>query len=284
MVPGILYFVIFKYVPMWGALIAFKNYQPFLGFFGSEWVGLMHFRDFFTNPDFFMLLRNTLILSFMNLVFFFPLPIILALLLNEIRHMYFKRIAQTFIYVPHFVSMVIVASITYTLLNTESGVINNMLLEFSGEKIHFLSATNWFRPLILIQIIWKETGWGTIIFLAALAGVDTELYEAATVDGANRFQQLIHITLPSITGIVIVMFILRTGSILDTGFEQIYLMANALNRSVAQVFDTYVYQLGINQGAFSYSTAVGLFKSVVGTVLVLTTNYVAKKLGHSGLY
>lgn len=284
LLPGLLYFLIFKYAPMWGVLLAFKNYQPFTGFLKSEWVGLEHFRVLFQNPDFFMLLRNTLVLSFYNLIFFFPAPIILALLLNEIRRSWYKRTIQTMIYVPHFISMVIVASITYVFLTTEGGAVNDILYTFTGRKIDFLASPDWFRPLIILQTIWKECGWGTIIFLAALAGVDVEQYEAAVVDGASRWRQTWHITLPAIRSTIVILLILRMGSIMDNGFEQIYLMMNALNREVAEVFDTYVYQLGITQGAFSYSTAVGLFKSVIGVVLVLGTNWTAKKFGESGLY
>ncbi|WP_028590488.1 ABC transporter permease [Paenibacillus massiliensis] len=284
LIPGLLYFLIFKYIPMWGVMLAFKDYQPFLGFWKSEWVGLEHFRVFFQNPDFFMLLRNTLILSFYNLIFFFPAPIILALLLNEIRLSFYKKTIQTMVYVPHFISMVIVASMSYVLLTTEGGTVNEIVYAFTGQKVDFLANPDWFRPLIILQTIWKECGWGTIIFLAALSGVDMEQYEAATVDGANRWRQIWHITLPAIRSTIVILLILRMGTILDNGFEQIYLMMNALNREVAEVFDTYVYTLGITQGAFSYSTAVGLFKSVIGVIMVLGTNWLAKKFGESGIY
>lgn len=284
LLPGLLYFLIFKYVPMWGVTIAFKNYQPFLGFWESEWVGLEHFRNFFNHPDFFRLLRNTLILAVYDLVFFFPAPIILALLLNELRLALYKRIVQTLVYIPHFVSMVIVASITYVILTTDGGIVNQILEKYTGHTIPFLSSTEWFRKLIIGQIMWKETGWGTIIFLAALASVDQEQYEAAIVDGANRWRQVWHITLPSIRSTIIILLILRLGNFLDNGFEQIFLMTNSLNRPVADVFDTYVYFVGITQGAFSYSTAVGLFKSVVGIILIVGSNTLAKKMGQQGLY
>jgi putative aldouronate transport system permease protein len=282
--PGLLYFIIFKYVPLWGILLAFKNYQPFLGFFKSDWVGLDHFTMFFQNIEFTMLLRNTLVLSLYSLVFSFPAPILLALLLNEVRLSWYKRSIQTLVYVPHFISMVIVASLTYILLTTEGGTINEFIFQLTGQKISFLTDPEWFRPLIIIQTIWKECGWGTVIFLAALAGVDVEQYEAAIMDGANRWKQTWHITLPSIRSTIVILLILRMGNILDNGFEQIYLMMNALNREVAEVFDTYVYTVGITQGAFSYSTAVGLFKSVIGVTLVLGSNWLAKKFGESGLY
>lgn len=182
------------------------------------------------------------------------------------------------IYVPHFISMVIVASMSYVFLTTEGGTVNEFLYTFTGRKIDFLANPDWFRPLIILQTIWKECGWGTIIFLAALAGVDVEQYEAAVVDGANRWRQIWHITLPAIRSTIVILLILRMGTILDNGFEQIYLMMNALNREVGEVFDTYVYALGITQGAFSYSTAVGLFKSIIGVTLVLGTNWIAKNL------
>jgi len=284
MLPGLLYFLVFKYVPMWGILLAFQNYQPFLGFWKSEWVGLEHFRIFFDNPEFVMLLRNTLLLSFYNLIFFFPAPIILALLLNEVRIALYKRTIQTLIYVPHFISMVIVASLTYVFLTTEGGLVNELLLKYFGYKISFLSSPDWFRPMIIVQTIWKECGFGTIIFLAALASVDVEQYEAAIMDGANRWRQLWHITLPSISSTIVILLILRLGNVLDNGFEQIYLMLNPLNREVAEVFDTYVYMMGITQGAFSYSTAVGLFKAVIGVTLVLGANWLAKRFGQPGIY
>ncbi|MBP3953355.1 ABC transporter permease [Bacillus suaedae] len=284
LIPGLLYFIIFKYLPMWGIVIAFQDYSPFLGVFGSEWVGFENFIDFFKNPDFFRLLRNTFILAVLDLIFFFPAPIILALLLNELRLKAYKGIVQTFIYVPHFMSWVIIASITYIFFTTSGGVVNEIVASIYGKEINFLSSPEWFRPLIMGQIIWKESGWGTVIFLAALATVDREQYEAAIVDGAGRIRRLWHVTLPAVRSTIIVLLILRLGNFLDTGFQQIYLMTNSLNRGVADVFDTYVYFVGITQGAYSYSTAVGLFKSVVGVVLVLGANRLAKKMGQDGIF
>ena len=279
LLPGVLYFLIFKYAPMWGIIISFQDYSPFLGITGSKWVGFDHFIDFFQNPDFFRLLRNTAILAALDLIFFFPAPIILALLLNELRINIYKRTVQTLIYVPHFMSWVIIASITYIFFTTSGGVVNEIVTYFTGKEINFLSAPEWFRPLIMGQIIWKETGWGTVIFLAALAAVDQEQYEAAIVDGAGRFRRMWHVTLPAVRSTIVVLLILRLGNFLDTGFQQIYLMTNSLNRDVADVFDTYVYFIGIQQGAFSYSTAVGLFKSIIGIILVLGANRLAKKAG-----
>lgn len=284
MLPGMIYFIIFKYVPMGGLVISFQNYSPYLGIAGSEWVGADHFKNFFMNPDFKMLLVNTFSISILNLVFFFPMPIVLALLLNEVKNKFMKKSVQTMIYIPHFISMVIVASLTFTLLNMESGIINQLVYAVTGEKLEFLSDPKYFRWIIVIQNIWKETGWGMIIFMAALAGVDTQLYEAAQVDGAGKLRQMWHITLPAIKSTIIIMLIMKVGTLLNTGFEQIFLMKNSLNSSVAEVFDTYVYTLGITQGAFSYSTAVGMFKSVVATVMVVTTNWICKKCGETGLY
>ncbi|SNX53400.1 ABC transporter permease subunit [Thermoanaerobacterium sp. RBIITD] len=283
-IPGILYFIIFRYIPMGGLIIAFQDYNPFLGFTGSKWVGLEQFKNLFTNPIFTELLRNTLLISFYNIIFCFPLPIILAILINEVRVSSYKRAVQTAIYVPHFISMVVVASITYVLLTTDGGAINNMLINLTGHKIAFLSDPKWFRTIIVSQNIWKETGWGTIIYLATLTSINPELYEAAIVDGATRFQRIWYITLPSLIGTIVILLILRLGSVLDTGFEQIYLMMNSLNREVAEVFDTYVYSMGVLQGSFSYSTAVGFFKSIVGFILIQAANYFAKKVGETSLF
>ncbi|WP_438444640.1 ABC transporter permease [Gorillibacterium sp. sgz5001074] len=283
LLPGVLYFLIFKYVPMYGVLLAFKNYQPFLGFMKSDWVGMKHFNRFFGDPLFWMLLKNTFILAFYNLVFFFPLPIIVALLLNELRMEAYKRIIQTLVYIPHFMSWVVIVSIAYLFFTTEGGLVNEAIHALGGDKINFLLSPGWFRGFITAEVMWKETGWGTIIFLAALAGVDTQLYEAARMDGASRFRQLWHITLPAIRSTIVILLILRLGHFLDTGFEQIYLMLNSMNRNVGEVFDTYVYSTGISQGMYSYSTAVGLFKSVVGLVLVSVSNYLSKRFGEEGI-
>lgn len=284
LLPGALYFLIFRYIPMGGIIIAFQKYSPFLGILESPFVGFAHFKNFFIGTDFFMLLKNTLAISFLSLIFYFPAPIILALLLNEIKNQRYKRTIQTFIYIPHFISWVIIASLTYQLLNINDGIINVIIKELTGNTINFLGDPKYFRGLIIGQSMWKETGYGTIIFLAALSGVDMELYEAAKVDGANRWRLMWHITLPAIKGTIIIMLILRVGSILNTGYEQIFLMRNSLNVSAAEVFDTYIYQKGITNGQYSYSTAAGLFKSIVGMIMVLGSNKIAKKAGESGIY
>lgn len=284
LLPGLLYFLIFKYWPMYGIFIAFKDYQPFLGFGDSPFVGLKHFERLFNDSNFWMLFRNTLILATYNILFFFPLPIIIALMLNELRFEFLKRTIQTLVYIPHFMSWVVVVGIAYIFLTTEGGIVNELLVRLGGEKINFLISNDWFRTVVTLEVIWKETGWGTIIFLAALAGVDPQLYEAARIDGANRLRQLWHITLPAIRSTIIILLILRLGSFLDTGFEQIFLMLNAMNRDVGEVFDTYVYSVGISQGQYSFSTAVGLFKSIIGLFLVVVSNYLAKKFGEEGIY
>jgi putative aldouronate transport system permease protein len=284
MVPGLLFFLIFKYLPMWGVIIAFQDYSPFRGIFGSEWVGLKHFVTLFNYDKFWLIFRNTILISFYNLIFFFPAPIILALLLNEIRAQFFKRFVQTVIYVPHFVSWVVVAGMTYLLLGTQSGLVNEIIKTNGGEALSFLTTPEWFRGMIVTQSVWKEAGWGTIIFLAALSGVDPQLYEAAIVDGAGRWRQMWHVTLPAIRNTIFILLILRLGHVLDVGFEHIFLMLNSTVNEVGDVFETYVYREGLVGGKFSYTTAVGLFKSVIGLVLVVVANWLTKKYGGEGVY
>jgi putative aldouronate transport system permease protein len=284
LIPGMVYFLLFKYGAMFGLIIAFKDYSPFQGYFGSPFVGLKHYIRLFNEPMFMILFKNTLILAVYNIMFFFPVPIILALLLNEIMSVRYKKFVQTMIYIPHFISWPVVVSITYLLLTPTGGFINEILKEMGKPIINPLMNAKAFRPMIIIQQIWKESGWGTIIFLAALAGVNLELYEAATVDGANRLQKMIHVTFPAIQNTIITMFILRMGTFMDSGFEQIYLMLNSLNRSVGEVFDTYVYTAGLINGQFSYSTSVGLFKSTISLIMVITVNKLAKMFGEEGVY
>ncbi|MNJ34834.1 putative multiple-sugar transport system permease YteP [compost metagenome] len=282
--PGLIYFIVFKYFPMGGLVIAFQDYQPFLGITGSPWVGFKHFIRLFTEPTFFMLLRNTLILFALNIVIFFPLPIILALMLNEVRNKYFKNAVQTIIYIPHFMSWVIIVSITYVFLTLDGGIINEFIVSLGGKKISFLTSPEWLRTIYIGQIIWKELGWSTIIYLAAITVVDPQLYEAAEMDGAARLRKTWHITLPAIRPVIITLLILKIGSTLDLGFEHMYLLLNSLNREVAEIFDTYIYTAGLKNGQLSFSTTVGLFKGVVGLVLVMASNKLAKKMGEDGVY
>lgn len=283
LIPGFLYFIVFHYLPMWGVVIAFQNYVPISGIAKSQWVGLKWFEYFFRNPAFTRLLGNTLTLSLMNIVFFFPAPIILALLLNEMRSQRYKKLVQTLLYVPHFISIVIVVSITVVVFGT-SGLMYRATQAAMGYPIKYLTDPSAFRWMIIGQTIWKETGWGTIIFLAALSSVDIQLYEAAMMDGAGRLRQLWHITLPAIRSTIVLLLVLRMGSILNTGHEHLILMANAMNRSVSQTFDVFVYQQGIQAGQYSYATAVGLFKSIVSVTLVISANKLAHRLGEPGLY
>lgn len=281
--PGILYFLVFHYLPMWGVLIAFKDYSPFQGFFASDWVGFRHFADFFHGSDFFKLLRNTLSINILNLIFFFPAPIILALLLNELRSALYKRFVQTVIYLPHFLSWVIIIGI-YSLMFSSTGFVNELVVMLGGTAKQWMMLPDLFQVTIVLQNIWKETGWGTIIFLAAITSVSPELYEAAVMDGAGRWRQLWSITLPAIRPTIIMMFLLQLGHLLNVGFEHIFLMLNPLVQDVGDVFATYVYRVGILQGNFSFAAAAGLFNSVVGLILILGANKLVKKLGEDGLF
>ncbi|MBW4082641.1 sugar ABC transporter permease [Paenibacillus sp. S150] len=282
--PGILFFLIFKYIPMGGIVIAFQDYSPYIGIRGSGWVGLEQFARLFSNPDFGMLFRNTLAVSLLNLLLFFPFPILISLCLNELRSNTYKRFIQTVIYMPHFLSWVIIAALTVLLFGKGSGLANIALENMGYARIDVLTNVNSFWIMLTLQSMWKEAGWGTIVFLAAMAGIDTQLYEAARMDGAGRLRQIWHITLPAIRSVIIVLFILRLGDIMEVGFEQIFLMYNGAVSEVAEVFDTYVYRMGVKQGEYSYSTAVGLFKSLTGLAIVLLANRLAKRYGEEGVY
>ncbi|MFC4598325.1 ABC transporter permease [Cohnella hongkongensis] len=284
MLPGMLYFLIFKYAPMYGLVISFQDFKPYKGIAGSPWVGFKHFERLFTEPDFLQILGNTLILFGMNLLFFFPIPIILALLLNEVRVSLFKRTVQTLIYIPHFMSWVIIASISYVMLTMDGGIVNELIAHLGFRKINFLLSPEWFRPMYILQVIWREAGWGTIIYMAAIASVDVEQYEAARMDGAARFRQIWHITLPAIRGVIVVLLILKIGDVLELGFEHVYLLLNSMNRRVAEIIDTYVYTAGLRQQQFSYSAAIGFFKSFIGLLLVMLANRLARKMGEDGVY
>ncbi|WP_260981934.1 sugar ABC transporter permease [Paenibacillus sp. 32O-W] len=282
--PGFLYFIIYKYVPLLGSVIAFKEYSPFQGFMDSPWVGWAHFARIFDNAEVVQVLINTLVLSFLQIAFAFPVPILLAVMLNEVRHERFKKLIQSIVYLPHFLSWVVVIGIVTIFLRSD-GLINGILQAWFGmEPILFLQIPALFKPLLVLEVIWKESGWGTIIFLAALAGVNPELYEAAVVDGASRLRRIWHITLPAIRSTVVILLILRLGTVLDNGFEQVFLMLNPYVMEVGNVLDTYVYYKGILQSDFSFATAVGLFKSVVGLILVIGANRLAKRFGEEGIY
>lgn len=269
---------------MYGLIIAFKDYKPYLGIIESNWVGLEHFIRLFQGTDFWIIFRNTLVLFGLQLVVFFPIPIILSLMLNEVRSNWYKRSVQTLIYIPHFMSWVVIVSISYVVLTLDGGIVNAMLDIMGFNQVNFLMNADWFHPMYIIQVIWREAGWGTIIFLAAISAVNIELYEAARMDGAGRLRQMWHITLPSIRSVIIVLLILKIGDVLELGFEHVYLLLNASNRSVGEIFDTYVYTAGLRQGQFSYATAIGFFKGIVGLILVILANRLAKKFGEEGVY
>jgi len=281
--PGIIFFLVFRYIPMGGLIIAFQNYQPFLGIDGSPWVGTAHFRRLFMEGSFTMLMRNTLMLFFLGTLTF-PLPIILALSLNEVKNKWFKSIVQTIVYIPHFMSWVIVVSMFFIILSVDRGLINEVISFFGGDRIHFMTNPAWARTIYIIQDTWKGIGWSSIIFLAAITNVDTTLYEAAQMDGANRWRQTWHVTLPAIRPTIVTLLILRVGNTLDIGFEHVFLITNAMNRHVLDIFDTFVFRMGIHNGQFSFATAVGLFRGVVGLILVIGANKLAKWFGEDGIY
>ncbi|MGG1519228.1 ABC transporter permease subunit [Paenibacillus oryzisoli] len=283
-IPGLLYFIVFKYIPMFGLLISFQRYDPFVGILQSPWVGLDNFQRFFTDADFPLLLKNTFLFAGLDILLFFPAPIVLALLLNEARIKFIRNTVQTIMYAPHFISWVVIVSLTMTLFASEGGAINQWLVSAGFGPIELFTKAEWLRPMWLLQNIWQGAGWGSILYLATMASIDPSLYEAAKVDGAGRLRQIWHITLPGIRYVVVVLFILRLGNFMDIGFEHIYLLQNPLNTHVSDVFDTYVYRTGILQRDYSYSAVVGMFKSLVGLALVLGANRLARKFGEEGVY
>ncbi|WP_216628121.1 ABC transporter permease [Paenibacillus germinis] len=284
LVPVLLYYIIFEYGPLYGVQIAFKDYRIRDGIMGSQWVGFKHFIYLFTaSPDFFRIMKNTLVLSFYHIVFGFPAPIVLALLFNEIRIEVFKRITQTISYLPHFLSWVVLSGLLITILSPTTGTVNQLLSMIGMKPIYFLGDPQYFRFTLIVSSIWKEVGWGTIIYLATIANVDPAQYEAAIVDGANRWKQTLHITLPGIIPVITIMFIFRIGAVLNAGFDQVLNMYSPNTYSVADILDTYVYRTGLTQLQYSLTAAVGLFKNIVAFGLVLLTNYVVKKLGQEGI-
>jgi putative aldouronate transport system permease protein len=282
--PGTALIIAFHYVPLLGNVIAFKDYQPFLGISGSDWSGWENFSVIFNgDPAFLRALKNTLILTSLQSIFVFPAPILLALLLNSLFSERIKRIAQSILYLPHFMSWVIVVALFQQMLGG-SGLLNNYLRSHDLATLHIIGNTELFQVLLTSQIIWKDTGWATILFLAALSQIDSQLYEAASVDGASRMRQLWHVTMPGLRGIIILLFILRLGDSLTVGFEQIILQQQAVGRDVSEVLDTYVYNNGVIGGAWGVAAAVGLVKGIVGVVLVLAANKVAHIFGEQGVY
>ncbi|CAH1226932.1 putative multiple-sugar transport system permease YteP [Paenibacillus allorhizoplanae] len=284
MVPGIAFYIIYKYIPMMGLLIAFQDYNIMKGIMGSPWVGFKHFETIFSSPDFYVLLRNTMVISLYKIVFGMLPDIAMALALNEIRSAWFKRTIQTITYAPHFLSWVIIYGLVMAFLATDSGLVNQWVRGSGGESINFLTSNSWFRPLLVLTEIWKDTGFGAIIYLAALTGIDPQLYEAAIVDGAGRWKQIWHITLPGIRNVIVLLLLLKIGHILDAGFGQIYIFLNTRVYETGDIIDTWVFRRGLESMEFSFASAVGFFKSFVGLVLVLGANKLAKKYGDSGIW
>jgi putative aldouronate transport system permease protein len=286
MLPGILYYIIFKYVPMYGIIIAFQDYSIGKGILDSEFVGLKHFIEFFyVNPDSWKLIRNTVMLNVYDLLFHFPTPIILAILFHELKSKTFKRIVQSISYMPHFLSTVVIAGILVTFLSPQTGIINFLLVKVFGmESILFLGLPEWFRTIYVSSEIWQQIGWGTILYLAAIAGIDPTLYEAAKMDGANRFHQMRHITFVGMVPVMIILFVLTLGHFLETGFQKILLLYNSMNYETSDVINTFVYRRGILDADFSFATAVGLFQSAIGLILVVAANRVAKNYSETSLW
>jgi len=284
LIPGMVYLLLFNYLPIGGLAIAFQNYSPIKGILGSEWVGFENFIYLFQSIDFYKVLRNSLLMAFYKLIWGFPLPILLAILLNEVRSNKYKKVSQTILYLPHFISWVILASMITNFLSPTEGIFNFIRTSFGLEPIAFLQEPKYFRTIIVIAEMWKGAGWGTIVYLAAITSIDAQLYEAALIDGANRYQRIWHITLPGIKSTVIVMLIMRMGNVLKNGFDDVYLLSNNLTLDVAEIFETYTYRIGLRGGRFSYSTAVGMFQSVVGFVMITLSNWFSKKIGESSLY
>lgn len=282
-VPVLVYLAIFCYKPMYGIIIAFQRYRPSLGFDRSPFVGLDNFARFFKDIYFGRLIKNTFSISLLTIATSVPVPVCLALLLNEIRHSGFKRTAQTILYLPHFISLVIVCGLVVTFTQT-NGVINDIIVFFGGERSNLLSESRMFYPIYIISGLWQNMGWDSIIYLAALAGVDQEQYEAARVDGAGRWKQMIYITIPSILPTISMMLILKMGGILNVGYEKILLLYQPITYEVADVISTYVYRKGLLEADFSYSTAVGIFNSVVNLFFLFASNQLSKRVGQSGLF
>lgn len=283
LLPGLLYFIIFCYIPMYGVVISFKDFSPALGIFGSPWVGLEHFKEFFGSYYFWRLLRNTLLLSVYCILWGFPLPIIFALFLNEIGSSKFKKVVQTATYLPHFISAVVVVGLLVNFVSLQ-GLVNDIIAMFGGERRNMLMDPGMFRGLYVFLDVWQGFGWSSIIYLAAITSIDSELYDAATVDGAGRFRKMISVTLPGILPTIIVLLILRMGSLLSVGHEKVLLMYNASTYETADIISTFVYRTGLVQGEYSYSTAVGLFQSIVNFILIVAVNKISAKVDQGSLW
>lgn len=284
LIPAILFYAIFSYTPMFGLVVAFKDYNIFKGIFGSDWIGLQNFRDMVRFPGFYEMIRNTLMLNILSLVFGFPAPIVLALMLNEVRSRYFKRISQSLLYLPHFISWIILSGIVYNLLSPKYGIVNQLLEALGLKSIYFMASESWWVATYVGSGIWAGAGWGTIIYLAAMTAIDPSLYEAAVVDGAGRFRKMWHITLPGILPTVVILLIISVGHLVSIGIEHVLALQNPLVGGVAEVISTFVYNVGIKQAYFSMTTAVGLLQSIINLVLIISANFFARRLGQEGMW
>jgi putative aldouronate transport system permease protein len=284
LLPTLLYFGIFHYGPLYGAQIAFRDYLGALGIWGSPWVGLQNFTRFFNSAFFTSLLSNTIILSLLMLAFSFPMPVVFALMLNQLGNQRYKRIVQTVSYAPHFISMVVFVGMIFLFTSPSIGIINILVSRLGGPKIYYMGKLAWFRPVYVLSDIWQQTGWGAIIYLAALSGINPELYEAATIDGATKFQRILHIDIPAILPTVTILLVLRSGAIMSLGFEKAFLMQTSLNLDHSEIISTYVYKVGLQGAQFSFGSAVGLFNSVINLTLLLIVNRVARALGETSLW
>lgn len=283
LIPGIVFFLVYRYIPIGGLVVAFQDYKVYKGIGGSEWVGFDHFKYLFNSSDFFKITKNTLVLSLLDLAIVFPVAIVLALMLNEVRNMAFKKTVQSIVYLPHFLSWVIVGGMVITFLSME-GPLNQFLGLFGYEPTIFIQESSYFRAIVIVSSMWKEIGWSSIIFLAAMSGVNPSLYEAARMDGAGRFRMMWSITIPSILTTILILFLLRIGQLLDLSFEQIYVLYNAAVYDVGDVLDTYIFRNGIEQGLYSYTAAIGMFKSVVGFIMLFGANYLSRRFTQSSLF
>lgn len=285
LLPCVVYFIVYRYLPMVGLVIAFKEFNFAKGIWGGEWVGLKYFRFIFTeHKEFYSILRNTLLINLYKLIFGFPVPIIIALMINEVKNIKLKKLVQSSVYLPYFVSWVVFGGIIMQFLSPSTGIVNEIIRFFGGQPIFFMTEEKYFRSIVVISDIWKTAGWNTIIYLAAITSLDQNLYEAAYIDGANKFRQIWHITIPGISETMVVLLLLNIGTLLAVGFEQIYVLYNPTVYSVGDVISTYVYRVGIGKGRFSLTTAIGLFQSVVGLVLISVSNFTVKKLFDKSLW
>ena len=282
--PVLAFYILFRYLPMWGLVIVFQDFRPFLGFFNSSWVGFAHFQNFLTSPIFWNVFWNTIILNLLGMLFVFPSAILLALLLNEVRNMKFKRVVQTISYLPFFLSTVVIVSLITSILSPTLGPVGDFYRRMGWEPVNFLAQLEYFRTIFIISDIWASVGFGSIIYLAAISGVDQSQYEAAIIDGAGRFKQLLHITLPNIMPTITIMMILRVGAIMSSDFEKAFLLGNPATRLNADVIATYVFRLGIQQTNYSFASAVGLFNAVIALVFVYGTNWLSRKTTENSLW